>query len=87
VPTTRAARGVEALQAYDQISDEGAPLVRALSGRLSRFAWAHMEHDVLKVVYESAIPAQQRKQLGEYYTPDWLAERIGAATIVSPLES
>jgi hypothetical protein len=66
---------------------DGAPIVRALARRLSRFAWAHVEHDVLKVLYESVIPTQQRKQLGEYYTPDWLAEKVVETTIASPLES
>ena len=34
--------------------------------------------DVLKVLYESVIGAETRKRLGEYYTPDWLADQIVA---------
>ena len=52
---------------------------RTLARRLARFAWGKVEHDVMKVLYESVIEAQERHRLGEYYTPDWLAEQIVAA--------
>jgi hypothetical protein len=65
----------------------GERFVRSLNRRLSRFAWVHVEHDILKVLYESVIPAEQRKQLGEYYTPDWLAQHTVEETVVTPLDS
>src|SRR5205823_705030 len=61
------------------------PLVRSLARRLSRFAWGKVEHDIMKVLYESVINPRERHRLGEYYTPDWLAERMVDATIVDPL--
>lgn len=33
-------------------------------------------HDLLKRLYQYLIPQQVRHRLGEYYTPDWLAELI-----------
>jgi hypothetical protein len=54
----------------------GTLVVRGIARRLARFAWDHVEHDVLKVLYESVIDSRTRQQLGEYYTPDWLAERM-----------
>lgn len=63
----------------------GEPFVRSLARRLSRFAWAHVESDVMKVLYESVIDAEQRHSLGEYYTPDWLAEIIVEETVTDPL--
>jgi SAM-dependent methyltransferase len=39
------------------------------------------------VLYESVITAPTRKRLGEYYTPDWLAERMVATVIERPLDS
>lgn len=63
----------------------GEQFVRVLARRLSRFAWRDVEHDILKVLYESIISSSQRKQLGEYYTPDWLAERVVDATVTDPL--
>ena len=39
------------------------------------------------MLYESVITAPTRKRLGEYYTPDWLAERIVTTVIERPLET
>ena len=63
----------------------GEALVRDLARRLTRFAWQDVEHDVMKVLYESIISAEQRHRLGEYYTPDWLAEVMVQETVDSPL--
>jgi type I restriction-modification system DNA methylase subunit len=32
--------------------------------------------DLLKKLYQQLIPRELRYNLGEYYTPDWLAERL-----------
>ena len=63
----------------------GEGFVTALARRLSRFDWSAVEHDVLKVLYESVISAETRKALGEYYTPDWLAHRVVSDVITDPL--
>ena len=65
--------------------DYGPSFVKALAKRLVRFAWRDVEHDVLKVLYESVISSEQRKNLGEYYTPDWLAECVVAEAVTAPL--
>lgn len=54
----------------------GEAFVRSLARRVGRFRWEEVGGDVLKVLYESVITAPTRKRLGEYYTPDWLAERM-----------
>jgi hypothetical protein len=64
---------------------EGEAFIQALARRLTRFAWQHVEHDVMKVLYESIINADWRHRLGEYYTPDWLAEVMVAETVDEPL--
>lgn len=33
-------------------------------------------HDLLKILYQDLIPQKTRHDLGEYYTPDWLASRV-----------
>lgn len=65
----------------------GEPFVRSLARRVGRFQWQDVGGDVLKVLYESVITAPTRKRLGEYYTPDWLAERIVSTTVDQPLET
>ena len=64
----------------------GEEFVRALARRLGRFDWSHVEQDVMKVLYESVIGTETRKRLGEYYTPDWLAEAMVERVIDKPLE-
>lgn len=64
----------------------GDGFVRALARRLTRFEWGAVEHDVLKVLYESVIGAETRRNLGEYYTPDWLAEQMIETVVTDPLE-
>ena len=65
----------------------GSTFVRTLARRLSRFDWSAVDQDVLKVLYESVIGAETRKRLGEYYTPDWLANAVVARTVTDPLNS
>jgi hypothetical protein len=63
----------------------GEGYIASLARRLARFDWSAVEHDVLKVLYESVISAETRKALGEYYTPDWLANRIVSQVVTDPL--
>ncbi|KAA0094708.1 SAM-dependent DNA methyltransferase [Mycolicibacterium sp. P1-18] len=65
----------------------GQQFVAELGRRIAQFDWTRVEHDVLKILYESVIPTEERQRLGEYYTPDWLADRIVNATVTDPLES
>lgn len=57
-------------------SDDGRALVKSLTLELQQFDWTEIDHDVLKSLYEAVIDKETRKGLGEYYTPDWLAERV-----------
>jgi SAM-dependent methyltransferase len=66
-------------------SEQGVAFVDTLTKRLSRFAWREVEHDVLKVLYESVIDPETRHSLGEYYTPDWIAERVVSKVVDDPL--
>ena len=40
---------------------------------------------MLKVLYESLVDPDERHDLGEYYTPDWLAGRVVAEAVDAPL--
>jgi SAM-dependent methyltransferase len=72
---------------FDWIVDVpgGERFVKRLARRLTRFAWEHVEHDVMKVLYESIISRETRHRLGEYYTPGWLAEEIIDKCVTDPL--
>lgn len=68
------------------IAEGGDDLVRSLAAGTERFRLRDVEVDVLKSLYESLIDPDERHDLGEYYTPDWLAARVVAAAIEHPLD-
>jgi hypothetical protein len=63
----------------------GEELIRDVAQQTARFRLRDVEADVLKILYESLVDPEQRHDLGEYYTPDWLAGRVVAATVDDPL--
>ncbi|MBK6576268.1 MAG: N-6 DNA methylase [Sandaracinaceae bacterium] len=79
--------GVVESDFFDWVVDvpKGDSFVRTLARRIARFDWRAVEHDVLKVLYESVISAETRKKLGEYYTPDWLAQKVVETAVPAPL--
>lgn len=64
----------------------GDDLVMNIARHANRFRLRDINADILKGLYESLIDPDQRHDLGEYYTPDWLAGRICEAVITKPLE-
>ena len=64
----------------------GLPMVENLARRVSRFDWSKAPTDVAAILYETVIPADERRQLGEYYTPDWLARAIVREVVVDPMD-
>lgn len=63
----------------------GVDLVRQVAAQAARFRLTDVETDVLKVLYESLVDPDERHDLGEYYTPDWLAGRVVAEAVDAPL--
>ena len=63
----------------------GLPLLRAIARRVARFDWRNAPADIAPILYESVIPADERRQLGEYYTPDWLARAMVEELVSDPL--
>jgi hypothetical protein len=44
---------------------------------LSSIDWSQgVELDLLKRIYQNIVPKEVRRQLGEYYTPDWIVQLI-----------
>jgi SAM-dependent methyltransferase len=68
---------------YLDIWDEGIEkVVRGVIDKLSSYDPVTVEvdpeltRDLLKILYQQLVPKELRHDLGEYYTPDWLAERL-----------
>lgn len=49
---------------------------RLLANEIANFDFENVDEDILKGVYQELIDIDTRHALGEYYTPDWLCERI-----------
>ncbi len=64
----------------------GEPLLRTIARRVARFDWDEAPADIAAILYETVIPADERRHLGEYYTPDWLARQMLEEVVTSPLE-
>ena len=63
----------------------GLPLLRTLARRVAKFDWQKAPNDVAAILYETVIPPDERRQLGEYYTPDWLARTMVREVVTDPL--
>lgn len=53
-----------------------ASMWERILSHLLEYDLARLNQDVLKGVYQQLIDPKDRHDLGEYYTPDWLCERI-----------
>lgn len=66
----------------DEWSSDIEPLYRELTSRLDNYSPATLSEDpagsrdLLKHLYQELFPRTVRHDLGEYYTPDWLAEHV-----------
>ena len=60
-------------------------LLRALARRVARFDWQNAPPDIAAILYETVIPPEERRTLGEYYTPAWLARAMVQELINDPL--
>jgi len=49
---------------------------RIVVQEISAYDFSEVDEDILKGVYQELIDLDTRHALGEYYTPDWLCERI-----------
>jgi len=55
---------------------DGIELAKTLASRLTPFDLTTVTSDVFKGLYQELVDPEARHDLGEYYTPDWLAQMI-----------
>ena len=63
----------------------GTPLLQTLARRVARFDWAEAPPDTAATLYQTVIPPEERRQLGEYYTPAWLVRAMIRELVDDPL--
>ena len=52
--------------------------------QVGKFNWANDSDDLAATLYQNTISADERKRMGEYYTPPWLAQAITEELIDDP---
>jgi len=60
----------------------GVDVSKKLLSLLLRYNLKELSEDVLKALYQELVDPEARHDLGEYYTPDWLAQRMVERTLV-----
>lgn len=62
-----------------------APSLEKTASALSHYDFsAPLSRDILQEIYQQIVDHETRHDLGEYYTPDWLCERIVRALKIAP---
>ena len=67
-------------------TEAGCEWIASLARRVAGFDWEKAEYDFARVLYQTIISSEDRKRLGEYYTPDWLASAIVEEVVDDPLK-
>jgi N-6 DNA Methylase len=58
------------------VEEQAAKLAQGISQHLSVYATELIDEDLLKQLYETLVDPADRHDLGEFYTPDWLAGKL-----------
>ena len=61
--------------------DDSLEMVRRMVNSLAAYDFARADQDLLKGLYQELVDPEARRDLGEYYTPDWLAEHTLSAEL------
>ena len=59
--------------------------LREIARVVEWFDWAQNAKEVAPTLYQNVITQEERKRLGEYYTPRWLAKEITETVVDAPL--
>ena len=58
-----------------------------IARQVVKFNWEDNPDDLAATLYQNTITADERKRMGEYYTPQWLAQAITEELIDDPLNT
>ena len=65
---------------------EESAYLREIARVVERFDWTQNPTEVAPTLYQNVITQEERKRLGEYYTPRWLAQEITETVVDAPLD-
>ena len=59
-----------------KIADRAVKLACDLARELLRYDFSQVDEDFFKEIYEEIVERGERHRIGEYYTPEWLAQLV-----------
>ena len=81
VPKRGREQGSRILQGFAAWAGGAPDALEALRQAVDKYDWSSNRGDVLRALYMHYVGQGQRRSYGEYYTPDWLAEKMCADVI------
>ena len=76
VPERGRERGSRLLHGFAAWAGGAPDALAALKRTVDRYDWSSNRGDVFRALYMHYVDGGQRRSYGEYYTPDWLAEKM-----------
>jgi len=61
---------------HPKIASEAVRLVCDLAKELLRYDFSQVDEDFFKEIYQEIVERGERHRIGEYYTPEWLAQLV-----------
>ena len=58
--------------------------IRAIARKVAQFDWSKRADELAAILYQNTITPEERRRMGEYYTPRWLAKTIVEELITDP---
>ena len=58
--------------------------MRAIARKVAQFDWSKRPDELASILYQNTITPEERRKMGEYYTPHWLAKTIVEELITDP---
>jgi hypothetical protein len=70
----------------EQTKETALDVSRKLINQLANYNLRELSEDILKSLYQELVDPETRHDLGEYYTPDWLADYVDLIKMCSDPE-
>ena len=61
--------------------------IKAIAKKVMQFDWTQRIGELAATLYQNTILAEERRKMGEYYTPQWLAQSIVEELVDDPLNT
>ena len=58
--------------------------IRAIARKVAQFDWSKRPDELAAILYQNTITPEERRKMGEYYTPRWLAKTMVEELITDP---